>query len=209
MSEATRATLNRFLITLDLLGTAFFAAEGASVGIQAHLDLLGVLVFSYLSSAGGGILRDLLIGDSPPAAIKNWRYPATSIVAGTAAFAFHTIAPNINPLVATTLDGAGHAFYSIAGAMKALEFGLHPLPAILMAGISGVGGGVIRDVLMMRVPTVLTSDFYASASLIGGTVTILALRTKMPTRAATWCGIVVCFVLRMMAVYFHWHLPRI
>jgi uncharacterized membrane protein YeiH len=93
--------------------------------------------------------------------------------------------------------------------MKALEFGLHPLPAILMAGISGVGGGVVRDVLMMRVPSVLTSDFYASASLIGGTVTILALKTKMPTRTATWCGIVVCFVLRMMAVYFHWHLPRI
>jgi uncharacterized membrane protein YeiH len=209
MSVAARGALDKFLLGLDLMGTAFFAAEGASVGIQAHLDLLGVLVFAFLSSAGGGIIRDLLIGDTPPAAIKNWRYPATSIVTGSLVFVFHKVDTRINPLVATTLDGAGHAFYSIAGAVKALEFGLHPFPAILMAGVTGAGGGVIRDVLMMRVPYVLTSDFYASASLIGGAVTILALRAKMPTRNATWCGIVVCFVLRMMAVYFHWHLPRI
>jgi uncharacterized membrane protein YeiH len=204
-----KRALDKFLLGLDLMGTALFAIEGASVGIEAHLDLLGVLVFAFLSSVGGGIVRDLLIGDSPPAAIKNWRYPAASIVAGTVAFVFHKVVTGINPLVATALDGVGLAFYSIAGAVKALEFGLHPLLAILMAGVTGVGGGVIRDVLMMRVPHVLTIDFYASAALIGGTVTILAMRRKMATRNATRCGIVLCFVLRMMAVYFHWHLPRI
>jgi uncharacterized membrane protein YeiH len=89
MSEATRAALNKFLLTLDLLGTACFAAEGASVGIQAHLDLLGVLVFSFLSSARGGILRDLLIGDSPPAAINgNIRHHCRQ-----RRIAFHTVAP--------------------------------------------------------------------------------------------------------------------
>ena len=211
MSLKPRLSIGAILVGLDLAGTALFAVQGAAVAIAAHLDLLGVLVFSFLSSAGGGILRDVIIGAVPPAGIRNWRYLATALVAGSTAFLLHRMAPPLPALALATLDAAGLAFYSTAGALKALEFGLHPLPAVLMAGLTGVGGGVIRDVLRMEVPVVLRADFYASAAIIGGTVTVLVLRSRASssggTKLAMWCGIVTCFTLRMLAVAYHWHLP--
>ena len=86
---------------------------------------------------------------------------------------------------------------------------MNPLSAVIMAAITGVGGGVIRDVLMLQVPTVLRSDFNASASMLGGLATVMALRARQSTRVATWFGIITCFAIRMLAVYFHWHLPRL
>ena len=118
MKLPIRVNLDKLLLVLDLTGTALFAVEGASVGIKAHLDLLGVLVFAFLPAAGGGIIRDLLIGAHPPAAIKNWRYLATAIAAGGASFALHRFSPGLNPWVITTLDTAGRAFYSVAGATQ-------------------------------------------------------------------------------------------
>jgi uncharacterized membrane protein YeiH len=196
------------LLVIDLIGTALFAAEGASTAIQARLDLLGLLVLAFVTALGGGIIRDLLIGDAPPSSIRNWHYPATALAAGVAVFVLHASTAGINPWLVTTLDAAGLSFFAVAGATKALEFNLHPLLATMMGGITGVGGGTVRDLLIGQVPKVLRTDVYAAAALFGAAVTIVCLRARINAVVANSSGIVGCFALRMLAVYHHWNLPR-
>ena len=196
------------LLSIDLIGTALFAAEGASTAMIAQLDLLGILVLAFVTSLGGGILRDLLIGDAPPSAIRDWRYAATCLGTGALMFLLH---PHFSPVGLTwitILDAAGLAFFAISGAAKALEFKLHPLLAIMMGGITGVGGGTFRDLLINRIPTVLRSDVYAAAALLGATVMLVALRLRVRPAIASSLGIAACFLLRMLAVHFGWNLPN-
>lgn len=195
------------LLAIDLMGTAVFAAEGASVAVQAHLDLLGILVLAFVTALGGGIVRDLLIGDVPPGAVRNWHYAAVALAAGGLVFLLHTWFPGINRWLVITLDAAGLSFFAVSGAAKALDFNLNPLLATMMGGITGVGGGTIRDLLIGQIPKVLRSDIYAAAALFGAALTILCLRLKVTPVVASICGIAGCFTLRMLAVYFHWNLP--
>lgn len=195
------------LLAIDLTGTALFAAEGATTAVAAHLDLLGILVLGFITALGGGLLRDLLIGDTPPSSIRDWRYAAVCL--GTAALMF-LLRPTFSHTsleLITTLDAAGLAFFAISGTAKALEFKLHPLLAVMMGGITGVGGGTLRDLLINRIPRVLESDIYAVAALFGSVVMLLALRLRLRPGLASALGIVACFLLRMLAVRFHWNLP--
>ncbi len=195
------------LLAIDLVGTALFAAEGASTAAQAKLDVLGMLVLAFVTALGGGILRDLLIGDVPPSSIRNWNYAAVALASGAAVFVLRAYSTGINHWLVVTLDAAGLSFFAIAGATKALEFRLHPLLATMMGGITGVGGGTIRDLLIGQVPKVLRSDVYAAAALFGAALTILCLKVKVNAVVANVAGIAGCFGLRMLAVYHHWNLP--
>jgi uncharacterized membrane protein YeiH len=114
---------------------------------------------------------------------------------------------NGNHGLVTILDAAGLSFFAVAGATKALDFKLNPLLATMMGGITGIGGGTIRHLLIGQVPKVLRSDVYAAAALFGAAVTILCLRLKFNAVAASCLGIVACFALRVLAVYHHWNLP--
>lgn len=196
------------LLAIDLIGTALFAAEGATTAMHVHLDLLGIVVLAFVTALGGGILRDLLIGSIPPSAIRDWRYAAVAILSGALVFVLHASTDIMNPWVLTTLDAAGLAFFAVAGGVKALEARIHPLLATMMAGITGVGGGTVRDLLINRVPAVLSSDVYASAALLGGATTIVLLKLRLPAPAASAIGIAVCFSLRMVAVSYGWNLPK-
>src|ERR1700678_3306948 len=207
MKFAVRPRAVHLLLAIDLVGTALFAAEGASTAVQARLDLLGMLVLAFVTALGGGIVRDLLIGDIPPGAIRNWNYAAVALATGAAVLLLRASASGINHWLVTTLDAAGLSFFAIAGATKALEFKLNPLLATMMGGITGVGGGTIRDLLIGQVPKVDRSDVYAPAALFGAAVTVLCLRVKVNAVTANSSGIVACFVLRMLAVYNHWNLP--
>jgi uncharacterized membrane protein YeiH len=195
------------LLAIDLVGTALFAAEGASTAVEARLDLLGMLVLAFVTALGGGIVRDLLIGDVPPGAVRNWHYAAVALAAGAAVFLLHARTAGIDHWLIITLDAAGLSFFAVAGASKALEFKLNPLLATMMGGITGVGGGTIRDLLIGQVPKVLRSDVYAAAALFGAAITVLCLKLKVNGVVASTLGIVGCFVLRMLAVYRHWNLP--
>lgn len=199
----------KLLLAIDLIGTVLFAAEGASKAAQAHLDLLGVLVLAFVVALAGGIVRDLLIGATPPSAVQDWRYAATALVTGAVVFGLHASTAGLNVWVLTTLDAAGLAFFAVAGAGKALEYGIHPLLATMMGGITGVGGGTVQDLLLNQIPSVLRTDVYASAALLGAAVTVVLLRTRrVPAAVCSAAGIAVCFALRMVAVAEHWNLPR-
>jgi uncharacterized membrane protein YeiH len=197
------------LLTVDLVGTFVFAVEGALAGIRGELDLLGLLVVSFVTALGGGTVRDLLIGAVPPNSIRDWRYGATAFAGGGAVFCFYQSFQHVPQQLLITLDAAGLALFAMAGAGKALEFGINPMIAVLMGVLTGVGGGTIRDVLMTRVPGVLNTDVYASAALVGAAVMVIGLALKAPRTVAMTVGGVCCFVLRMVAVARHWNLPKV
>jgi uncharacterized membrane protein YeiH len=195
------------LLALDLIGTALFAAEGAATAIASHLDLLGILVIAFLTALGGGIIRDLLLGATPPNSIRDWRYAAVALASGVVTFLMHpsSVAMGSHWLVA--MDAAGLSLFAVAGATKALRFEIHPLLATMMGGITGVGGGTLRDLLINQVPTVLRTDIYASAALLGAAVAVVLLRLGAKPIIADICGIAVCFTTRMLAVQHRWNLP--
>jgi uncharacterized membrane protein YeiH len=201
-----QATTSELLRTLDLCGTFAFALSGALAGIRRQLDVFGVLVLSFAASSFGGIGRDLLIGATPPAALVDWRYLLVSVAAGLIAFFWLSLIKKLsNPV--RLLDAAGLAFFAVAGTQKALAFGLSPLMAALLGMLTGIGGGVVRDVLLAEVPAVLRSDLYAVAALAGAAIVAggSMLHVQPVLLAAT--GGLVCFGLRMMAIRRGWNLP--
>lgn len=197
------------LLVIDLIGTFVFAVEGANAAIQGNLDILGLMVLAFATALGGGIVRDVLIGAVPPNSIRDWRYPAIAFTGGAVVFFLNSVVSRVPPPLITTLDAAGLALFAVAGAAKALDYGIHPLLAMLMGGVTGVGGGTIRDVLLARIPSVLHSDVYASAALAGAAAMILTLKAKQRPAIATTIGIATCFILRMVAVWRHWNLPKV
>jgi uncharacterized membrane protein YeiH len=200
---------SRVLLVVDLLATFLVALEGGSAAVLGHLDVFGVLVLAFVSSLGGGIVRDVLIGAVPPNAIRDWRYAAMGLLGGVCIlFSFRAFTGMPAGLL-IALDAAGLALFAVAGADKALEFGIHPLLAVLMGCITGCGGGVVRDLLLTRVPAVLRADVYATAALVGAAIAVVLLRAKVPRVWAMSAGAVACFVLRMVAVARHWQLPHV
>lgn len=217
IAEQTKKGVGRFnlydpdflLLVVDLIGTFVFAVEGALAGINAELDVFGLLVLSFVTALGGGTVRDLLIGAIPPNSIRDWRYPATALSGGFAVFCFHGLFERVPVQLMVTLDAAGLALFAVAGTTKALEFGIHPLLAILMGAVTGAGGGTVRDILLAQIPGVLHSDVYAAAALAGSIAVVLGVAMKLRKGGAMSFGAVVCFVLRMVAVRQHWNLPKV
>jgi uncharacterized membrane protein YeiH len=207
--QLSRLHPDHLVVVLDLAGTFLFAAQGANLAIAAHFDLLGIAVIAFVSALGGGMIRDVMIGDAPPAAINDWRYALVALVAGVVTFFTYGYLRLASGPLFLTVDAAGLAIFSIAGARKALDFGLNPLAAILMAGVTASGGGVMRDVLLNRIPDVLHTDFYATAALAGGATMIAARRIGLPPGPAALMGIAVCFGLRMAGAILHWGLPKL
>jgi uncharacterized membrane protein YeiH len=124
-------------------------------------------------------------------------------------FFFHPLFQRVPVHLMITLDAAGLALFAVTGVGKALEFGITPLLAIMMGAVTGAGGGTVRDVLLAQVPGVLHSDVYAAAALAGAAVVVVGLRLKMPRSLAMSLGAGACFVLRMVAAWRHWNLPRV
>jgi uncharacterized membrane protein YeiH len=199
---------DKLVLAADLLGTFIFGLEGAMAAIAANLDLLGILVLAFATALAGGIIRDLLIGAIPPNSIRNWRYGAIALFAALVVFFWSRFVTQIPLPFLIVVDAAGLSLFAVAGAAKALEFDVPQLIAVLMRGITGVGGGTVRDILLARVPLVLRSDIYAVAALAGAAVMILALRGGVPSRSAAVAGGMFCFVLRVVAVRRHWNLPH-
>jgi uncharacterized membrane protein YeiH len=196
------------LLAVDFAGTFLFAIEGGMAAARGHLDLLGAAVLAFATALGGGIIRDVLIGAIPPNSIRDWRYPAIAFLGAATAFFFHSFVQDFPAAVLVLLDAAGLSLFAVAGAEKALSFEIHPFIAVLMGGITGVGGGTIRDVLLAEVPTVLRADVYATAALAGAAVVVIGLRLKLPRTPVVIAGVVVCFLLRMISVWLHWNLPK-
>jgi len=191
---------------LDLAGTFVFALSGAMTGVRHRLDLFGVLVLAFAAATAGGIGRDLLIGAVPPAAIVDWRYLAVSLAAGLVVFLrFREVERLRNPVL--LFDAAGLALFAVSGVLKALASGLGPVAAVLLGMLTGIGGGMVRDLLVAEVPIVLRADLYAVAALAGAVVTVLCQWSGLPVVVGAVAGALLCFGLRLVAIRRRWRLP--
>lgn len=194
------------LLAFDLVGTFVFALSGGTLAVRQRLDLFGVLVLSCAAAVSGGIVRDVLIGAHPPASLADWRYLVVAMVAGLVTFRWHGVIERLrNPV--QLFDAAGLALFAVLGTGKALAFGLSPFAATLLGMVSGIGGGIARDLLVARVPVVLQAELYAIAALVGGGVVALAAALGWPQPPAMLAGAVACFGLRWMALRHGWQLP--
>src|SRR5436305_4338539 len=179
--------MNTLLLVLDLIGTFVFALSGAGAGVKRRLDLFGVLVLSFVAGSFGGIGRDLMIGAVPPAAISDWRYLAVALLAGMVTFCWFARIDRLRGSV-LLFDAAGLALFAVSGTQKALAFGLNPVMAALLGMLTGIGGGVARDVLLAEIPIVLRADLYAVAALAGAAGVVLGEFLHLPSTPTTSVG---------------------
>lgn len=200
------ALMKPLLVAFDLGGTFVFALSGATVAVKHRLDLFGVLVLSFAAGNAGGITRDVMIGAVPPAAMSDWRYVAVSILAGLITFYWDGVINRFNGSV-LIFDAAGLALFAVAGAGKALDYHAGPVAAILLGMLTGVGGGMTRDVLVREIPTVLRTELYAVAALIGAAVMVGGHMLNLPSADGAVAGAILCFGLRFMAIRRNWQLP--
>ncbi|TAM85743.1 MAG: trimeric intracellular cation channel family protein [Candidimonas sp.] len=194
------------LLVLDLGGTFVFAVSGAMVAVKHRLDILGVLVLAFVTGNVGGMTRDVLIGAVPPAAIADWKYLAVSVVAGLVTFFWYPVTDRLRDHM-LWFDAIGLAFFAVAGAEKALVFNISPAMAAILGMLTGVGGGMLRDMLVTEIPVVLRADLYALAAFAGAAVVVGGHLSGVPPVISTAVGGVLCFALRFMAIRRGWHLP--
>jgi uncharacterized membrane protein YeiH len=194
------------LLVADLIGVAVFAASGASAAVGKRLDLFGVAFVGFVAALGGGILRDLVIDAVPPLAFADWRYPVTAVLASVAVFWLH---PQFSRLRRTVLvlDAAGLGLFTVTGTLKALDAGVPAVGACLIGMLTGIGGGLARDLLTAEIPVVLQRDIYAVVAL-GGAVAVTVLvwagaAGPVPLAAAA----VVMTAVRLLALRRRWSAP--
>ena len=201
------ALVEVLLLAFDLLGTFVFALSGGVLAVRKQLDLFGVLVLSCAAAVSGGIVRDVMIGAHPPASLADWRYLVTAMLAGLVTFRWCGLIERLrNPV--QLFDAAGLALFAVLGTDKALAFGLAPFGSMLLGIITGIGGGIVRDLLVVRTPVVLQqTELYAMAALVGSGVVALAATFGLPQLPAMVLGALLCFGLRFMSIRRGWKLP--
>jgi uncharacterized membrane protein YeiH len=191
---------------LDWIGTLAFALSGGLLGVRKRFDLFGVLCLAFVAAVTGGIIRDVLIDATPPVAITQLHYFVIAMVAGVIAFYWY-------PQVALWkrgikfLDAIGLALFAVIGTQKAFAYHIHPAMAAVMGMITGIGGGMLRDLLAGERPFVLRSDLYAVAALVGSAVVAAGHVVDGPPTLFTLLGAAACIYLRLMAIFRGWHAP--
>ena len=195
-----------FVTAIDFLGTFAFAISGATAGVRRHLDLFGVLVLAFAAATAGGITRDALLGATPPVALVDWRYFAISMLAGLIGFFRHDAIERFrNPLQIS--DAVGLGLFAVIGAGKALDYGLGPVGAVMLGILTGVGGGVVRDVLSMQIPIVLQRERMSRHDDERTDECRDRVELALPAAPTAVVGAVACIVLRFMALRRGWQLP--
>lgn len=191
---------------IDLAGTFAFAVSGAVAAKDKGLDVFGVLVVAFTVACGGGIIRDLCIGAVPPAGISDWRYLAVAMIAAIITMSLNSLSNWLNRPV-LLFDALGLSLFAVSGARKALGFGHNNEVAILLGIITAVGGGVLRDVLLNRIPVILEKEIYASAALVGAGFIVMGNYFEWNNDWVFPVAFFLCFTLRILAMYYHWKLP--
>jgi uncharacterized membrane protein YeiH len=195
------------LLVLDLAGTFAFALNGALTALRAtRLDIVGVVALGMITALGGGTLRDIFLDSLPPATFLDWRYLAVAAAGGLIVFFTGRHLERVNGTI-NVLDAAGLSLFAVTGALKGLDLGFGPAQAIIVGTITGVGGGTIRDVLIRRVPSVLSSGLYAIPALIGASAVVLGRALGASGLVVTVGGAVLCFAIRMVGVRFDLNAP--
>jgi uncharacterized membrane protein YeiH len=193
-------------VLVDLLGTFAFATSGAAAAKQRRLDLFGVFAVAYLTACGGGIVRDLCLGVVPPVGISDWRYSACSAFAATMTIGAGPWVERLEHPV-RWFDSIGLGFFAVVGAHQSLAHGSGSGAAILLGTVAAVGGGVMRDVLLARVPVILEKEIYALAALVAAVIQVVAEVNRLPIVLTQCIAVAACLVIRFLALRYSWALP--
>lgn len=194
------------IVILDWAGTFAFALSGALLGVRKQFDLFGVLFLAFVAAVAGGMMRDVLIGDVPPAAITHVHYFLIAVGGGLLTFFWYPKVVSRQRQI-LLFDAVGLALFAVVGTEKALAHGIHPLMAALLGMLTGIGGGITRDVLAGEVPFVLRSDLYAVAALAAGAVVAGGHALEVAPVYSLMTGASACLFLRLMAIYRNWRAP--
>jgi uncharacterized membrane protein YeiH len=191
---------------LDLVGTFVFALSGAVAARQKGLDIFGIFSIAFTVACGGGIIRDLCIGAVPPAGLTNGLYLIMVLAATVISIGCYGLVKVLNQPV-LVFDALGLSVFAVTGARKSIVFGHDYEVAILLGVVTAVGGGVIRDILLDRVPVILRKEIYASAALAGAAIVVVGDYLLFSKEAVSATAIIVCFGLRFLGLHFHLNLP--
>lgn len=199
-------TEHAVIYAFDLFGTFIFAITGAVKGVRCKLDILGVVVFACTVGCGGGMFRDMVIGATPVAALSNSSYIILCVATGLAVF---FLAPKFVGRWRVILfsDALGLGVFTAIGVAKGAMYGIGPVGQLLCGVFTAVGGGMVRDIMSRSVPTVLTSDFYATASLLGGIVYLMLEMTAWSLLPKFLITTMVVFIIRLVAIKYKFQLP--
>lgn len=194
--------------TLDLSGIFVFAISGASLAARKRFDVVGIAVLATATALGGGILRDTLLGEHPPAALRGVAYLSVPLIATVLVLVGHRVVEQIRRPV-LLFDAGGLGLFCVVGTAKALDAGVGVMAAMLLGTMTAVGGGVIRDTLAREVPTIFRADsaLYAVPAAIGAGATAIAWAAGLfgaPAAMAIASGV---FALRVLAMHFEWRAP--
>lgn len=193
------------VLVLDLLGVFVFALSGATLAVQQRLDAFGVLFLAGVAALGGGVLRDLLL-DAPVAAFQDGRYLLVPPVAAALVFFFSPLVERLGPAV-RLFDAAGLGLFVVAGTTKALNAGLGAVSSIVVGCLTGIGGGLARDLLAGVVPVVLRREVYAVPAILGALVVAVSQGLDLHGPVPIACAVLLVFGLRMLGVWKDWHAP--
>ncbi len=196
-----------FLYFFDLLGTVVFAISGVLLAGKMRMDPFGVVVLATVTAIGGGTLRDTIIGATPVFWVTDPMYLYAILVTCAVAMSFVKIMTHINTLILPVLDAVGLAVFVGIGVTKALNHGTGPLVAIVMGIMTGVGGGIIRDVLAREIPMVLQKEVYATACLAGAMVHVSLHHLNVSNNIAMLCGLCITLTIRLLAIRYRLRLP--
>lgn len=202
----------------EMIGTVAFAISGAMVAIKKKVDIFGVLVLSAVTALGGGITRDVLIGILPPRMFSDYRYVLAALTAATVVFIIAYIFKNAFSrsyeavdAINNIFDAVGLGIFTVTGARVAISSGFtsNGILVVCLAVVTGVGGGIIRDVMLTEIPFVLKKRIYAVASICGGTIYYILVTNSVDKRVAAVICVTAVFVIRILSTVFKLDLPRV
>ena len=206
------------MLIAELIGVAAFAVSGAMVALEKRADIFGVLFLGVTTALGGGIIRDLLLGNTPPLMFTNYTYVAVALVSSLLVFLDAYIRrgkyrQNAEKLdaVNNVFDAVGLAVFTVSGMNMAMNYaGIgNPLLVVVLGMVTGVGGGMLRDMMLGMMVKVLRKRIYAVASLAGGAVYYLLLSVGAGDMVSALSAVVLIFALRVLATVFKWNLPSV
>lgn len=191
---------------LEIIGTIAFSVSGAVVGIRKKMDILGVVTLGIITAVGGGVIRDIIIGVVPPTAFRNPIYTLIAIIAALVVFIpFISKKINLDHFIWVLTDSIGLGAFTILGVSMGTDFD-NLFLEVFLGVITGVGGGVIRDICSGDIPMIFIKHFYACPCIIGAV--ICAVLNSFAPNAAIVFGFMIILILRLLAAKYRWHLPK-
>ncbi len=211
--------LDKYIFVLEIIGTIAFASSGAMVGIKKHMDLLGVCVLGMTTAVGGGMIRDLILGVTPPVMFQNPTYALLAIAFSVFVFCSmyffqgkqqKSRFQEVYDKLMMIFDSLGLGLFTVVGVTTAINIGYETTGflQIFVGVLTGVGGGVLRDIMAGNMPYIFVKHVYASASIIGAIVCVL-IELRFGELPSMLIGAAVVFIIRILAAHFKWNLPRI